>query len=792
MAINDGLNVEKSPYLSTNPVVDALNDAPTADSEFEVEVELEGEAAAPTGAEEPAGAPPSFNENIATRLSDQQLTTLASDLTELFDQDESSRTEWKKLYVQGINLLGLNPEQKTDPWEGACNAVHPMLMEAALRFQAETIVETFPASGPVQTRVLGKETPEKLAAARRVKEDMNYKLTTVMKEYRSEHERALWTLSIGGNAFKKVYEDPALGRPVSLFIPPEDVVMNYGAPTVGLAERVTHKFKKSKNDLIKSMSSGFYRQIDLTPSPGTAQDEVTEAKDQSLGVEEPILLNEDTYELLEMHVNYVLPAEVGDGELAVPYVITIDRNSEKILSIYRNWKEGDPRKAKTNYFVHYQYVPGHGSYAFGLIHIIGGYADSATSILQMLVDAGTLANMQGGWKAKTARIKDGNDPWKPGEWRDVDVLAGTLKDALLPHQYKEPSATLVALLDKIVEAGQRAASNTDLKVAEMKQEAPVGTTLALLERTLKPMTAVQARVHAAMSEEFQLLKELFKAKAPQQYDYEADSPTPVAPQQDYAFVEVIPVSDPNATTMTARIAQMQAVTQMLQQAPGNFDATYVYRWAVDILGLKNPEKFVPDKGQVPQRDPVTENTLVMSGAPIKAYPTQDHDAHLKVHKLFLNDMRIQNMIQTTQNGNAIKGALEAHIMEHMGLKYRAEMVKALGVQLPDPSQPLPPEMENQLAAVMAMAADQVAADGQREHIEEVTEEQLKDPAYQLQEKEIQVKAADVLRKAMRDEEDIRVKDDANKIKAAQVANDIANPPPPPQLPGKDGPPKKGK
>ncbi len=784
MAIGNGLNVEKSPYQAANPLVDALNGAPEPDDLGEdLEVEIEGESPQEVETSSPQ-QPAEFGSNLATLLDEAELTQIANDLVELYEEDDKSRQEWRDLYVQGIKLLGLNPEKKSDPWDGACNVVHPMLMEAALRFQAETIVETFPASGPVQTRVLGKETPEKLAAARRVKEDMNYKLTTVMKEYRSEHERALWTLAVGGNAFKKVYEDPSLGRPVSLFVPPEDIVMNYGAPTVGLAERVTHKFKRSKNELAKAISSGFYREVDLVAAPSVVQDDVTAAKDAALGVEEPLMLSDDNYDMLEMHVNYVLPDKIGDGELASPYIITIERNSQKVLSIYRNWREGDPLKQKTNYFVHYQYVPGHGSYAFGLIHIIGGYADSATTILQLVVDAGTLANMQGGWKTKSVRVKNENDPWKPGEWRDVDVLAGTLKDSMLPLAYKEPSATLVALLDKIVDAGQRAASNTDLKVAEMKQEAPVGTTLALLERTLKPMTAVQARVHAAMSEEFQLLKDLFKAKAPQQYDYEADSPTPVAPQQDYAFVEVIPVSDPNATTMTARIAQMQAMTQMAQQSPQNFDQTYLYRWAVDILGIKNPEKFVPDKGQVPQRDPVTENSLIMSGAPVKAYPSQDHNAHLKVHKLFLNDQRIQTMLQGMQNGAAIIGALQAHIAEHMGMKYRAEMVKALGVELPDPSQPLPPEVENQLAAVMAMAADQVAQNGQMEAVQEATEEQMKDPAYKLQEEDIKVKAAEVLRKAMRDQEDIRVKDDANKIAAAKAANEIVNPAPPPVVPSK--------
>lgn len=788
MALGNDLNVERSPYLR-NPMealTGALNDAPVADSD--IEIEIDGEDDAPATDEAPA-KPPQAEEhdaNLAEFIPENDLNTIAQELLRLYDEDDKSRDEWKRLYVDGIKLLGLNPEEKSEPWSGACNTVHPMLMEAALRFQAETIVETFPAAGPVNTRVIGKETPEKLAAARRVKEDMNYKLTVTMKEYRTEHERALWTLSISGNAFKKVYKDPALGRPVSMFVPPEDVVMNYGSSTVALASRVTHKFKRSKNDVLKAMEAGLYRRIELTAMPGVNSDPVTEAKDESLGVEEPISLESEVYDLLEMQVEHNLPMPYGnENGIGDPYLITLDKNSGRILSIYRNWEENDPTKAKNNYFVHYQYVPGHGSYAFGLIHIIGGYADSATSLLQQLVDAGSLANMQGGWKAKGVRTKNENDPWKPGEWRDADVLSGTLRDNLLPHQYKEPSATLVALLDKIVEAGQRAASNTDLKVAEMKQEAPVGTTLALLERTLKPMTAVQARVHSAMSEEFQMLKALFAADAPKQYDYEADSAQPVAPQQDYALVEVVPVSDPNATTMTARIAQMQAITQMAQQAPQNFDTTYLYRWAVENIGVKNAEKFVPDKGQVPQRDPVTENALLLGGGSIKAYPSQDHDAHLKVHRAFMTDPRIQGQIQQTQNGKAILGGLEAHINEHMGFKYRSEMEKALGVPLPPPDQPLPPEMENALASAMALAADQVAANGQREAVQQATEEQMKDPAFRLQEDANKIDAAEVLRKAAADQAKDEREKEKNFVAAAKALNDIVNPPPPPQ-PG--GPP----
>lgn len=776
--------------------MDALLEATRSepDDTVEIELDIESDDVGEDGVEpapDLSGLP--HGANIAASLPETTLDAISKRLIELIDEDKRSRKKWEDAYVDGLKLLGIVPDKKTEPWEGACNVVHPMLTEAALRFQSETIVETFPASGPVNTRVIGQETPQKLESARRVKEDMNYRLTTVMKEYRPEHEKALWTLALSGNAFKKVYDDPLLKRPTSMFVPPEKIVVNYGDSVIQHARRVTHEFVYSKDELKAAMAAGVYREVDLTPSPQPLVDSVTEKKDELIGAEQPQmgLVDDDSYTLYECHCELVIEGlPEAQSELAVPYVVTLDVDSEKVLGIYRNWKENDPNREKKNFFVHYTYVPGFGFYAFGLIHIIGGFADSATSILQQLIDAGSLATLQGGFKAKGLRIKGDDTPLSPGEWRDVDVLSGTLKENLLPVPYKEPSAVLAAMYDKVVQAGQQAASITDMKVAEMKQEAPVGTTLALLERTLKPMTAVQARVHAAMTEEFQLLKELIAAKAPQQYAYAAEtSGPPPAPAADYAAVDVLPVSDPNATTMTQRIALIQAINQLMQGAPQHYDAAYVHQMMVGWLGVKNPEKMVPVKQPPPPTDPVTEGQNMITGRPVKAYPEQDHDAHLTVHMTLLQDESTQAMLGQFQNGPQIMSAMQAHILEHVSLKYKQMMERVMGV--PMGTQPLPPEMEAEMSRLMARAAP--AVQGMNKALAQAQEmiAQGGDPAFQLQKEANQIDAAEVLRKVAKDENDKQLKEEKNKIDAFRAMTDALKPPPPPPQMGRNGPAKKG-
>jgi hypothetical protein len=590
-----------------------------------------------------------FNENLAETLDESVLVQLAGDLTGEFDEDVASRKDWIQTYVDGLELLGLKVQDRTEPWPGACGVFHPILSEAVVKFQAETMMETFPAQGPVRTQLIGKETPEKRDAAQRVQEDMNYQLTDVMSEYRPEHERMLWGLGLAGNAFKKVYFDPALGRQVSMYVAAEDVVVPYGASSLEVAERVTHIMRKTPNELARLQSSGFYRDVDL-PEPTNTLDEVEKAIAEQLGFRAE---TDDRYKLLEMHVDLIIEddkfRDEDDDNVALPYVVTIDKATETVLSIRRNWNPDDKKKAKRNHFVHYSYIPGFGFYAFGLIHLIGAFAKSGTSLIRQLVDAGTLSNLPGGFKTKGLRVKGDDTPISPAEWRDVDVASGTMRDNIMPLPYKEPSQVLYSLLGTIVEEGRRFAGAADLQISDMSANAPVGTTLAILERTLKMMSAVQARIHYAMKREFQLLKGIIRDYTPDEYSYEPEEGSRRAKKSDYDMVEVIPVSDPNAATMAQKIVQYQAVIQLAQGAPQIYDLPYLHRQMLEVLGIKNAEKLVPlkDDGSMKPRDPVSENMDLLNGKPVKAFIYQDHEAHIAVHMAAMQDPKMAQLVGQT-------------------------------------------------------------------------------------------------------------------------------------------------
>jgi len=565
-----------------------------------------------------------FNDNLAEYVSAGVLQSLAGDLAGDIDNDKASRKEWEKSYIEGLKLLGLQMEERTEPWNGACGVFHPMITEAVVRFQAETITETFPARGPVRTKIVGKDSPETREKAANVEEDMNFELTENMVEFRAEHERMLWSLPATGSAFKKVYFDPNLGRQVSMFIPAEDIILPYGATDLDTCHRVTHVMRKTKNEIIKLQQSGFYLDTELS-DPTREQTDIQKAKDKETGFSD---LNDERYILLECHVDLDLEGyedEDEDGEktgIMLPYVVTIIKGTNDILSIRRNWKEDDDLKLKRQHFVHYQYIPGFGAYGFGLFHLIGGFAKSATSLMRQLVDAGTLSNLPGGLKSRGLRIKGDDTPIAPGEWRDVDIGSGNIRDNILPLPYKEPSATLYNLLNNIVEEGRRFASTSDMKVADMSANAPVGTTLALLERQLKVMSAVQARVHFALKQELKLLKNLIRDYTDPDYTYEPEYGNRKAKQADYDLVDVIPVSDPNAATMSQRVVQYQAVIQMAQMAPDIYNLPELHRGMLDVLGVKNADKLVPIEDDQKPIDPVQENQNALKGTPLKAFKTR--------------------------------------------------------------------------------------------------------------------------------------------------------------------------
>ena len=710
-----------------------------------------------------------FEDNLAEYISDSDLSLIASDLMDAFEDDISARKDWIQTYVDGLDLLGMKLEERTEPWSGACGVTHPLLTEALVKFQSETIMETFPAAGPVKTKIIGKETPEKKEAAQRVQEDMNYRLTEGMPEYRPEQERLLWGLGLSGNAFKKVYFDPALDRETAIYIPSEDVVVPYGASSLKTAERVTHVMRKTENELKKLQVAGFYLDVDLGDPVNTIE-EVEKKIAEKLGFR---ATTDDRYKILEMHVELDLPGFEDENGIALPYVVTIEKSTQTILAIRRNWKPDDKLKQKRNHFVHYGYIPGFGFYCFGLIHLVGAFAKSGTSILRQLVDAGTLSNLPGGLKARGMRIKGDDTPIAPGEFRDVDIPSGAVKDNIMMLPYKEPSAVLAQLMNQIIEDGRRFASAADMKVSDMSAQSPVGTTLAILERTLKVMSAVQARIHYAMHEEFRLLKDIVRDFAPEEYSYDPDVGSKSAKQSDYDMCDVIPVSDPNAATMSQKVVQYQAVFQLAQSAPQLYDMPLLHRQMIEVLGVRNAAKLVPMPDDRKPRDPVTENIDILKGKPVKAFVFQDHQAHIAVHMAAMNDPKIQAIVgQDPQAAATMMANMHAHINEHVGLEYKKQIEAAIGMEIPDfeddDAQEIPKEMENRIAQMAAQASQQLLQQHQQEAQQQQAQQQMQDPIIQMQMQELQIKQAEVQRKIAKDQLDAAAKDKQMQIEMERI------------------------
>lgn len=689
-----------------------------------------------------------FDANLAEYLDEGTLTQLATDLLADYESDVQSRKEWIDTYVDGLELLGLKLEERTEPWPGACSVFHPLLAEAVVKFQAETMMETFPAAGPVKTIIIGKQTREKEEAADRVRHDMNYELTEGMPEYRPEHERMLWGLGLSGNAFKKVYYDPSSERPVACYVPAEDVVVPYGASNLESAPRITHVMRKTKNELRKLQVAGFYRDIELD-DPVLVLDEVEKKIAEKMGFNASA---DDRYKILEIQVDLDLEGyeDEVDGKptgIALPYIVTIEAGSMEVLAIRRNWHPDDPLKQKRQHFVHYPYIPGFGFYAFGLVHLVGAFAKSGTMLLRQLVDAGTLSNLPGGFKSRGLRIKGDDTPISPAEFRDVDVPSGTIKDNIMTLPYKEPSQVLAQLMNQIIDEGRRFASAGDMKVSDMSAQAPVGTTLAILERTLKVMSAVQARIHYAMKQEFKLLKNIIRDYTPEEYTYDPESSDRWAKRSDYDMVEVIPVSDPNAATMSQKVVQYQAVMQMAAQFPQIYDQVELNRQMLEVLGVKNIGKLIPSAEDQKPKDPVSENMAIMNGKPVKAFLYQDHQAHIQVHMAAIQDPKIAALVGQNPQAQAIQAAAAAHIMEHIAFEYRKQIELQLGVPLPPEGEHLPEDIEVQVSRLAAQAAQQLLQNNQAEVAQQQAQQQAQDPLIQMQQAELQIKAKEVEAKA---------------------------------------------
>jgi hypothetical protein len=713
--------------------------------EIEIEPEEEG--------------PDDFDANLAEYLDEGYLTTICNDLLGDVEGDVGSRKEWMQTYTDGIELLGMKIEIRSEPWEGACGVYHPLLSEALVKFQAETVMETLPPAGPVKTIIVGKETPEILASADRVQKDMNYQITEKMPEYRPEHERMCWGLGLSGNAFKKVYFDPALNRQVALFVPAEDLIVPYGASDLQTAERVTHVMRKTENELRKLQVAGFYRDVELG-EPSTAFDEVEKKIAEKMGFQ---ATSDDRYKLLEIQVNLDIEGFEDKDEddevtgIALPYIVTVEKGTQKVLAIRRNWRPEDETKQKRNHFVHYGYVPGFGFYCFGLIHLVGAFAKSGTSIIRQLVDAGTLSNLPGGFKARGLRIKGDDTPISPGEFRDVDVPSGVLKDNILPLPYKEPSQVLYSLLGTIVEEGRRFASASDMKIADMSANTPVGTTLAILERTLKVMSAVQARVHYSLKQELKLLKDIIRDYTPPDYDYQPQIGTRFAKQSDYDNCDVIPVSDPNAATMSQKVVQYQAVLQLAQQAPQLYDMGQLHRQMLEVLGIKNAKKLVKIEDDQMPEDPVTENMNILNMKPVKAFLYQDHEAHIKVHMNAMQDPKLAALIGQNPQAQAIGASAMAHIQQHLAFEYRKQMEQMMGIALPtgneEQEEVIPQDMEVQISQLAAQASDALLNRNKTEVAAQQAQQAAQDPVIQMQAQELQLKQAEEQRRTLKDQAD---------------------------------------
>jgi len=687
--------------------------------------------------------------NLAEYIEESELNAISSELVSSYQSDRDSRGDWEETYINGLDLLGLKHADRTVPWDGACGVFHPLLTESVIRFQAQAIQELFPAAGPVKTAVVGALTVEKQEQANRVKDYLNYLLTERMTEYRSETEKMLFSLPLAGSAFRKVYFDPNMGRPCSMFVPAEDFVVSYGAADLTTCERATHVMKRSKNDVRKLQVSGFYLDVDLpAPSPDTGE---IQRKYNELTGDSANYDMDSRHTILEIQVDLDLPGfeDTEGGEptgIGLPYVVSIDKSSRIVLSIRRNWYEDDELKQKREHFVHYQYMPGLGFYGFGLIHMIGGLAKSATSLLRQLVDAGTLSNLPGGLKARGLRIKGDDTPIMPGEFRDVDVPGGAIRDNISFLPYKEPSAVLYQLMGDIVEEGRRFASAADVKVADMNAEAPVGTTLAILERTMKVMSAVQSRLHASMRRELRILSGIVRDFGPTEYPYELVSGELTLEDFDDR-VDIIPVSDPNAGTMAQRIMQYQAALQLAAQAPDMYDLPLLHRQMLEVLGIRDTEDIIPDEDVINPSDPVTENMHIINGEPVKAFMYQDHEAHIQSHMAMVQDPKILELLGQSPTAQATQAAMAAHLSEHVAFQYRREIEKELGVPLPSPEEPLPDDIEYRLSQLVAPAAEQLLAKDQQEAEMQKQQEEAEDPVLQMQRQELEIKQQQAQAKA---------------------------------------------
>lgn len=749
-----------------NPITDL------PDGSVEIIIEGEDDSEDPTQPA-PEGA---FGENLAESMSESDLQTLASDLMELVDMDIASRKDWVDMYIKGMDVLGMKYEERTEPWAGACGVYSTILTEAAVRFQADTITETFPAAGPVKTEIMGAITKLKEEAAERVQADMNYQLTEAMPEYRTEHEKMLYSLGLAGAAFKKVYFDNHKERQVAPFIPAEDMIIPYGASDVANAERATHIMRKTENEVRRLQVSGFYRDVDLG-EPRSFQTDVEKKKAEDQGY----AVNDDNrYTLCEIHIDYLLPG--GDKKagyededpkaLAHPYVVTIERGTNEVLAVRRNWKESDKRKAKRQHFVQYTYIPWTGAYGLGLIHLIGGYARAGTSIIRQLVDAGTLSNLPGGLKTRGMRTKGDDTPIAPGEFRDVDIPSGSLKDNIMPLPYKEPSQVLAGLLERITDEGRRLGSIADMDVSDMSGNAPVGTTLALLERQLKTMGAVQARVHNAMKQEFKLLKAIIRECAPKDYDYDPETGDRKAKQADYDMVEVIPVSDPNSSTMAQRIMQYQAAIQLAQMAPQIYNLPNLHRQMLEVLGIRNADKLVATEDDQTPKDPVSENIAFLTGKPTKAFIAQDHDAHIAVHSSMLNDPMVMSQLGQNPMAQQIQASIMSHIAEHVAFQYRTQIEQKLGASLPAPDSEMDPDVEAQLSRLVAQASVQLMQQHQQMAAQKQAQQVAQDPMFQLEQQKVAVQQQKVQSDAQLKAQELALKEKTEANRAMIEAQKV--------------------
>lgn len=746
------MDINKSLYAAPAGLDSLVNSEPDVEIEIEnpegvrigmdgLEIDLEPESEKPEGEQ--------FDSNLAEFMDEGELEALGSDLLEQVDADIASRKDWVEMFVKGLEVLGMKYEERTEPWNGACGVFSTVLTEAAVRFQSETIVETFPAAGPVKTEIIGAINKLKEEAAERVRTDMNYQLTEAMPEYRPEHERMLFNLGLAGSAFKKVYYDPTLGRQTSIFVPAEDIIIPYGSSGARTSPRVTHVMRKTKNDVKKLQAAGFYRECELG-EPVTIHTDVEKKKAEDTGYS---LTDDERYQFYEVQVDIVIEGFDDDDDIAVPYIVTIDRGTGKILSIYRNWEEEDVLHLKRDHIVQYDYIPGFGAYGFGFIHLIGGYARAGTALIRQLIDAGTLSNLPGGLKSRGLRVKGDDTPIAPGEFRDVDVPSGSIKDNIMALPYKEPSQVLAALLEKITDEGRRLGSVADMKISDMSANAPVGTTLAILERQLKTMSAVQARVHYSMKQEFKLLKNIIRDYTPTSYDYDPENGDRKAKQEDYDMVEVIPVSDPNSATMAQRIMQYQAVIQLAQQAPQIYNLPMLHRQMIEVLGVKNADKLVPTEDDQTPRDPISENMAFLKGEPTKAFIYQDHEAHIAAHQSFMQDPKIAATIGQNPMAQQMQAAIMAHIAEHLAYQYRKNVEAEVGVPLPAPNERMPEDIEVQLSRLVAQGSAQLLQKNQAEAAQQQAQQQAQDPIVQMQQAELQIKQAEVQRKTQKDQRD---------------------------------------